>query len=88
MKQLMIGWYLGGDGNSIRLRNKEQKIKYDINIKTKEGILFAAYVNHELPTQEISAVGADCSMKVNINKAHELLDHMNEDTTRAAAKAL
>ena len=41
----MHGWDLGGDGNAIWLRTNEQKIKFDINIKTKEGTIFAIYVN-------------------------------------------
>ena len=39
-KLLMNGWFLGGDGNAIWLRNNEQTINFDINTKTKEGIIF------------------------------------------------
>ena len=46
------------------------------------------YVNWELPTQEVAAAGAYCRMKVNINKAHKLLVHMNEDSNYASEKAL
>ena len=45
MKRLLNGWDLGGDGDEISLRNSKQKIKFDININTKDGIMFAAYVN-------------------------------------------
>ena len=87
-KLLMHGWDPGGDGIAIRLRKNEQTIKFDINIKTKEGIIFAIYVNQEFPTQEVAAAGGDFGMKVIINKAHELLGHMNEYKTRASEKAL
>ena len=66
----MNGWDIGGDGNTIGLRNNEQKIKFDIKIRTKEGNIFAMYVNREFPGQEIATAGADFKMKVNINKAH------------------
>ena len=69
-KLLMNGWDLGGDGNIIWLRNNKQSIKFDININTKEGIIFAMYINWELATQEVVAAGADCRIKVNINKAY------------------
>ena len=86
--RLMDGWDLGGDGKSIWLRKNKQTIRFDNNIKTKEGIIFAVYFNREFPTQEVAAAGADCRMKVNINNAHELLGRINEDATRAAAKSL
>ena len=66
----MNGWDLGGDGNSIWLINNKQKNKFDIKIKTKEGIIFAIYVNQEFPTQEVAAAGADFGIKVIMNKAH------------------
>ena len=82
----MNGWDLGGDGNEIWLRKNDQTINFDIKIKTKEGVIFAMYINWELPTQEFYATGADYRMKVNTNKAHTFLGHTNEDETRAAAK--
>ena len=66
----------------------KQTIKFYIKIKTKEGTIFDMYVNREFPTQEVAAACADCRMKVNTNNVHELLGHMNEDSTCAAAKAL
>ena len=45
MNLLMNGWDLGGDGNEILIRNKEQIINFDINNKTKEVIMFAVYVD-------------------------------------------
>ena len=38
-KRLMNGWGLGGDVNAIWLRKIEQIIKFNINLKTKEGII-------------------------------------------------
>ena len=66
----MNGWDLGDYGNEIRLRKNKQTIKFNINIKTKEGIIFAIYVNQEFPTQEVAAAGADFGIKVIMNKAH------------------
>ena len=44
-KRLMNGWDIGGDGNKIWLRKNEQKIKFDIKIKTREVIISAMYIN-------------------------------------------
>ena len=44
-KGLMNGWDFVGYINSIWIRKNEQTIKSDIKIKTKEGIIFAMYVN-------------------------------------------
>ena len=47
--QLFNWWDLGRDGNSIWIRKNKQAIKFDINIKTKEGNIFAVYeYNHTL----------------------------------------
>ena len=45
MNGLMNGWDLGGYGNKIWLRKNEQKIKFDIKIKTREVIISAMYIN-------------------------------------------
>ena len=88
MKRLTNEWDIGGYGNEIWLRKNDQKINFEIQIKTKEGVIFAMYINRELPTHEVYSTGADYRMKVNINKAHTFLGHTNEDETRAAAKEL
>ena len=70
-KWLTNEWYIGGDGKSIWIRKNKQTIKFDIKINTREIIIFAMYVNLELPTQEVDAACAYCRMKVDIHKAHE-----------------
>jgi hypothetical protein len=37
---------------------------------------------------EVNAIQAEAGQKVNIERAHQLLGHMSEDSTRATAKAL
>ena len=44
-KGFLDGWDIGGDRNAIWLRNIERTVKFDIKIKTKEGIIFAMYTN-------------------------------------------
>eukprot|EP00957_Ditylum_brightwellii_P164082 12493277-Ditylum_brightwellii.AAC.1 len=43
-KQQRSGWQLYGDDNSIWITKGEQRVKFDIKILTKEGIIFAAYI--------------------------------------------
>ena len=55
-KRLMNGWNFGGYGNAICLRKNEQKNNFDINIKTKEGIillgmLIESFQHKKLPPQ-------------------------------------
>ena len=87
-RRLIYGWDLGGERITIWLRNNEQTIKFDIKINTKKGIIFVSYVNQYFLTQEVATLGSNLRINVNTTKAHELLGNMNEDSTRAAEKAL
>ena len=48
---LLNRWYIGGYRDATLLRKNEQTINFYIKIKTKEGIIFATYVNREFSTK-------------------------------------
>jgi hypothetical protein len=85
-KRLNSGWKLGGDDKSIWLSKGNNKVVFDLKIKTKEGCIFVMYLHRD--EAEVNAVQAAAHLKINIEKAHQLLGHMNEATTRATAKVL
>eukprot|EP00957_Ditylum_brightwellii_P152782 11630004-Ditylum_brightwellii.AAC.2 len=61
-------------------------MKFDIRILTKEGIIFAAYIEQFDPTELASANTEVPPKKVNVNKGNKLLGPSDKDKTRAAAK--
>eukprot|EP00957_Ditylum_brightwellii_P200113 15255488-Ditylum_brightwellii.AAC.1 len=62
---------------------------FDIVISTKEGLIFAVYIKGKVNTEMANArTDPVPQVKMNINKAHDLLGHANEDKTRAMAKHL
>ena len=85
-KRQKDGWILGGDNKLIWLENQGTMIEFDMKIETTEGVIFAIYIKRG--TEEISNVSTDRTMKVSVNKAHELLRHPCEVETRKTAKAL
>eukprot|EP00957_Ditylum_brightwellii_P064709 4911182-Ditylum_brightwellii.AAC.1 len=76
-----------GDEKNISISKGDQKIVFDIIIPTKEGLFFAAYIEQYNPT-EMANAGLEVPKKVNVNKAHALLGHSNEERTRMTAKHL
>ena len=67
---------------------------FDIKLTTSRSALYCMYLKR-LDVVETGANGIDDrskevqrKMKININKAHELFGHSNEDCTLATAKAL
>eukprot|EP00957_Ditylum_brightwellii_P150138 11433174-Ditylum_brightwellii.AAC.1 len=64
----------------------QHKVVSDIKIPTKEGFIFAAYIDRN-GRAEVFNAGTETlakPTKVNINKAHDLLGHSDEGHTRAA----
>eukprot|EP00957_Ditylum_brightwellii_P199183 15183399-Ditylum_brightwellii.AAC.1 len=55
----------------------------------KEGMIFAAYIKQDNRAETANA-GAEGGrgLRLNVNKAHDLLGHSDEDKTRAPAKHL
>jgi hypothetical protein len=78
-KRLSSGWKLDGDEKSLWLSKGNNKVVFDLKIKTKEGYMFAMYMQRD--GMEVAAVQADTHRKINIEKAHQLLGHMSNETT-------
>jgi len=85
-KRIEQGWTLKGNQDSIVLEKNGTEIKFDIKIRTKEGVIYAMYLKRD--HVELAGVGTDAVKKVNINSAHALCGHTSEEATRATAKAL
>jgi hypothetical protein len=68
------------------LSKGNNKVVFDLKIKTKEGCIFVMYMHRD--GVEVAALQAETHRKINIDKAHQLLGHMSNDTTRARAEAL
>eukprot|EP00957_Ditylum_brightwellii_P186014 14162177-Ditylum_brightwellii.AAC.1 len=43
-KQMKNGWLLHGNNDALWITKSGHKVKFDIRIETKEGIIFAAYM--------------------------------------------
>jgi hypothetical protein len=84
-KRLNSGWKLGGDVYSIWLSKENNKVAFDLKIMTKKGSIYAMYMHREGP--EVNAIQAEADQKINVEKAHQFLGHMSEESTRATAKA-
>jgi len=77
------GWQLGGNKKSIWLKEGERRIDFDIVIPTRKDALYCMY--HKRTTNpEMAAT----SVKISVDKAHEILGHPDESRTRKVAKVL
>ena len=79
------GWLLHGDKESIWLTKGNQEIRFDIKISTPKGMLFTAYIQHEVGA---TAVGTKSVVSMSYDAAHDLLGHMGREVTKATAKGL
>ncbi len=83
-KRVMNGWLMNANSEGLTLSKGDLEIKFDLKIHTQKGTLFAGYLKR---TQELSAVSVKKHTKMTIDQAHAKLGHMDERTTREAAKA-
>ena len=75
-----------GDSTGITVKNaKENVIDVDIVIPTTRG---AIYVCRFIRDAELAVTSTGVETRMNINKAHALLDHGSYDTTRQTALEL
>jgi hypothetical protein len=82
------GWTLHGDEKCLRLTKGTATIKFDILIPTAKGMLYAMY--HQRGSTEVANAGTTAGndpqdtkkTSMSIAKAHDLLGHKSEDTTR------
>jgi hypothetical protein len=80
-KMMKEGWKLSGDGeNGITLSKGGNNLSFDIPVATPRGVVYAMYVRRS----EIANPALVTTMTV--EKAHCLLGHQSEDTTRKIAK--
>jgi len=84
-KMLKDGWTMKGDKTGLEMEKGSTKFKFDLVIPTHKGVIFAVYIKRNL--QEVAGVGTT-HMRLNIQRAHDLLGHMHEDMARKSAKHL
>ena len=84
---LMNGWSItSGDKTGIKIKNvNESEITFDIVILTVRGAIFACRFIRDA---DINAASTDVGVRLNIDKAHRLLGHGDEESTRHTAKQL
>ena len=87
-KMMERGWTLGGSSEKMWIKKGKQEVFFDIKIPTPKGTLFAVYIQHQCETALVTEDIQPGRMKVPIQKAHDLLGHLNESGTRRAAEAL
>ena len=85
---MMEGWSLrGNDTDGIIITRGEFEVKLDIRINTSEGCVWAGYFRRT-KAKESELAAATLFNKVSIQKANDLLGHLNEEATRATTKFL
>ena len=77
-KAIKEGWKLGGDQEGLVLMKDSEKLEFNMNIMTKNGIIFCAYLQREC---EISAMLASTNKIRSIEKAHIMTRHNDEEHT-------
>jgi hypothetical protein len=70
-KRLSSGWKLGGDEKSLWLSKGDNKVIFDLKIRTKERCIFAMYMQRD--SMEVAAVQTVTHRQINIEQAHQLL---------------
>ena len=75
-----------GNATGITVKNaKDHIIDYDIVVPTDRGGIYACRFIRDA---ELAATSTGIKMRMNINKAHALLGHGSDDTTRQTALEL
>ena len=81
---LQDGWEMSGDAEAIVMTKEGIKLSFDIVIPTgRGGALYCICLK-----RNVDAMNASVTAKMPYEKAHSLLGHCNEDTTRKIAKLL
>lgn len=89
-RMLQDGWTISkGDHTGITIVKGEVRIEFDIQVRTKSGgAIYAARFLRGSEGDEISAVATETGTVMSVNKAHELLGHGDEKSTRDTAKQM
>lgn len=89
IKRLDQGWTLGGDSEQIWLEKGEQKIPFNIKVKTPKGAIYAMYIKRKpANNNEITTMGTDKKNPIKVTEAHGLMGHMNKVDSRRFIKHL
>ena len=86
-KLLRDGWdVVTGNAAGIVIEKNGNRIAFDIVVETTRGAIFACRFIRSVG--EVAAVGTGAGKKMNVTKAHSLLGHVSEASTRQTAKGL
>ena len=85
---LNSGCKLGGENKSICIPNINFTVVLYISIKTKEGFIFYVYLDRNFTYTKVEGYGSNSDIRININKYHKLMGHVNKDMTRDTSKEL
>jgi hypothetical protein len=89
----------GSKKDGITLQKGSQVIKFDIKVETPKGVLWCTYIKRPEANGEIAAGVSNNQHKeivnilppaieMNIERAHAILGHSSEDTTRRTAAVI
>ena len=85
-RMLINGWRVTkGDKTGIQIAKGDHVIDFNIVIPTPKGAVFACRFIRDT---DLAAVSTEGQVRMNINKAHALLGHGDDNSTRQTAKAL
>ena len=88
-KRLEDGSTLGRNKSAIWISKGNQKIIFDIKIKTLKGAIFAAYFKLNLVDgEEVAVVVTDKKKKITADAVHGVVGHMNDANRRKIMKYL
>ena len=86
---LVAGWESRGTADMITLTKGEVNIKFDVVVKTKRGAIYCATLVPRIKKGivEVEAINTtEEGVTMSYDRAHELLGHTGEATTRATAR--
>ena len=85
-RMLVQGWKISsGNASGIQIQKGENVIKFDIVIPTAKGAIIACRFIRD---SDINATSTETGVRMGIEKAHRLLGHGDENSTRLTAKKL
>lgn len=87
-RMMQKGWKLQGDKKAITMTKNGMSINFDIVIPTTKGALYCACFKRKRANGEVHGAALGEGTEMNINRAHTLLGHKSEDSTRKTAKQL
>ncbi|VEU33926.1 unnamed protein product [Pseudo-nitzschia multistriata] len=82
------GWFMRGDAKGIHLTKGEQRIDFDIPIKTQEGKLWAARIERRSPNDGPNELTLATPTVMSLEKAHQFCGHSGIRETIKTAKYL